>query len=171
MREKEHQREATLERMMNMYADLLVGLCVGLLGDADMAQDAVQETFLKAWRALPSFRGRDQASEKAWLCRIAVNQCRSMRRSKWFRHVNRSLVLEELPQQVENQPEEIGLYRAIFHLSAKYREVIMLRFYEQIPVDQMAGILHITASSVYRRLEAAKKELNQEMERQAKEDE
>ena len=47
-----------------------------------MAQDAVQETFFKAYKALDSFRG--ESTEKTWLYSIAFNVCRDMRRSAWF---------------------------------------------------------------------------------------
>ena len=68
--------EETLERMVGEWQLPLLRTCCAVLGSEDLAKDAVQETFLKAYRGLPSFRG--ECSEKTWLMRIAVNVCRDM---------------------------------------------------------------------------------------------
>ena len=73
------------------------------LRDRDMAQDAVQETFLKAYKALGSFRS--ESTEKTWLYSIALNVCRDMRRSAWFRYVDRRVTLDHLPDPVEPVPD------------------------------------------------------------------
>jgi RNA polymerase sigma-70 factor (ECF subfamily) len=70
-------REA-LERLVALHHRTLLALCHTLLGHAEDAEDAVQETFLRALRALPGFRG--DATVRTWLCRIAVNVCRNWRR-------------------------------------------------------------------------------------------
>ena len=77
--------EQTLVRLMTAYGTDIKRLCLCLLNDSFLAEDAAQETFVKAWRNLPGFR--QECSEKTWLCRIAVNTCRSMQRGFWFRSV------------------------------------------------------------------------------------
>ena len=67
-------QELWLENAMAQYEAPLLRLCCALLGDAALAEDAVQDTFVRAWRALPHFRG--DSSEKTWLTHIAVNVCR-----------------------------------------------------------------------------------------------
>ena len=79
--------EETLTRMVGEWQLPLLRTCCAVLGSEDLAKDAVQETFLKAYRGLPSFRG--ECSEKTWLMRIAVNVCRDMLRSSWFRTIDR----------------------------------------------------------------------------------
>ena len=69
-------RELWLENAMAQYETPLLRLCCALLGDAALAEDAVQDTFIRAWRALPHFRG--DSSEKTWLTHIAVNVCRDL---------------------------------------------------------------------------------------------
>ena len=88
-------REARLNELMLTHEKELTRLCCLYLHDALLAQDAVQETFLKAYRRLDSFRG--EASEKTWLYRIAVNTCRDMARGGWFRHVDRAVEIETCP--------------------------------------------------------------------------
>ena len=90
-------REARIEHMVTLYQLPLLRLCVMYLHDREQAKDAVQETFLKAYRNLDSFRG--DASEKTWLTRIAINTCRNMHRSGWFRHMDRSIT----PEMIEGR--------------------------------------------------------------------
>ena len=68
--------ETELCRMMDEYSSMLVGICAILLDDRDLAQDVVQETFIRVYKKMDSFRGARPESEKAWLTRIAVNLCR-----------------------------------------------------------------------------------------------
>jgi RNA polymerase sigma-70 factor, ECF subfamily len=64
---------AALDQLLALHKRPLLGLCCGILGHADDAEDAVQETFLRALRGLASFRG--DAAFSTWLFRIAVNVC------------------------------------------------------------------------------------------------
>lgn len=61
--------EQELHRLMDAYSGALMGVCIVLLSDYHQAQDIVQETFVKAWRAGPL----RPETEKAWLIRVAVN--------------------------------------------------------------------------------------------------
>lgn len=79
----EQDRQETLTRLMEEHGDRLYRLCLLLLRDPHLAEDAVQDTMLKAWRGLDRFEAR--ASEKTWLTAIAVNVCRDYRRLYWYR--------------------------------------------------------------------------------------
>lgn len=72
------RHEQTLNRLVERYQTDLLRMCYLNLRDAELARDAVQETFLKAYRSMEHFRGDCQ--EKTWLMRIAINTCRDMRR-------------------------------------------------------------------------------------------
>lgn len=72
--------EAELARMMEQYGARLVAVCALMLGDRDLAQDIVQETFIRAYQRLECFRGERQESERAWLTSIAVNLCKNERK-------------------------------------------------------------------------------------------
>ena len=73
----------TIEELIDQHGDGILRLCLLFLGDRQLAEDAFQETFLRAWKHLPGFRG--DSSPKTWLTRIALNTCRSMLRTGWFR--------------------------------------------------------------------------------------
>ena len=76
-------REQELVRLVDAYQFSLRRMCCAILRDRALAEDAVQETFLKAYKTLDTFR--KESSEKTWLMRIAINTCRDFRRSAWFR--------------------------------------------------------------------------------------
>ena len=154
-------RDATLTRMMQQYAKELTGLCTALLKDRDLAQDAVQETFLRAYRAMDGYRG---GSEKAWLTSIAVNVSRNMRRTAWFRARRHSVPIDDRVPARANE-EERGLYAAVEALDCRSREVILMRYYQEMTVHEIAAALRVTESAVYKRLESAKQRLRKILER------
>ena len=106
--------EAELSRMMETYGAMLTGTCTVLLGDRHLAQDIVQETFIRAYKKMDSFRGERPESEKAWLTRIAVNLCRDERRKKWFRFEDRTIPVEMMTLSAPEASEEAQqLYAAV----------------------------------------------------------
>lgn len=159
-------READLVRMMQTYGDQLVGLCTGLLGDYSLAQDVVQEAFIKAYQHMDSFRGENEGSERAWLTRIAVNLCRDQQRTRWFRFVDRSVSYDMLPERGETIDDtHRHLLHAVQQLPGKYREVILLHYYQDLQVSEIAKTLGLSESSVYRRLDSARQKLKTKLER------
>ena len=159
-------REATLRRMMQAYGGMLVGLCTAMLGDASLAQDVAQETFIRAYYKMDGLRAERAGSEKAWIARIAVNLCRDQRRAKWFRYVDRRVTPEMLPDASgEASDEDRRLFAAVQSLPGKYREVVLLRYYQDMDASEIAASLGINPSSVYRRLEKARQSLKKTLER------
>lgn len=109
--------EERLEHMVILYQLPLLRLCYAYLHDEELARDAVQETFLKAYRYLHTFR--EDASEKTWLNRIAINTCKDLRRSAWFKHVDRRVALDKLPEPAAPvKSEELNLTAEIMKLPA-----------------------------------------------------
>lgn len=142
-------REEMLAHMIAQYEVSVLRTCYMYLRDRQLAEDAKQETFLKAYKALSNFRG--ECSEKTWLMRIAINTCRDMKRSAYFRFVDRRMAMDELPVVVKEFDfgEADDLTKAIMELPAKYKEVILLHFYQDMTFREIAGTLDIA----YQRLE------------------
>lgn len=152
-----------LEDAMAQWEVPLLRTCYLLLRDAALAEDAVQETFLKAWRAHGAYRR--EASEKTWLMRIAVNTCRDLLRSRWFRRVDRTVDMDDLPEPSESfaEPDDT-LTRAILSLPDSLRQVITLRYYQGLSVQEVAEVLRIHRRTVHYRLDKAERILRDALE-------
>lgn len=145
----------SIEEMMERYGDDILRLCLLYLGDRQLAEDAFQETFIKAWRGRETFRG--ESGEKTWLSHIAVNTCRDMLRSGWFRQMRRSVPVDAAfgvaaPQAAESAP----VRDAVLALPGKYREVIVLYYDQGMKQREIAQMLHLPVNSVSTRLRRAR---------------
>ena len=157
------RRDEWLERAMEKWEVSLIRVCYAYLGDSALAEDAVQETFLKAWKGFDSFRGASQ--EKTWLMRIAINTCKDVRRSAYFRHIDRKTSLDELPEGTYPfAMQDDTLTRAIMALPPRLKEAVLLCWYQELTAEETAQALGISRSTVYSRLEKAKRLLKKELE-------
>ena len=91
----EDNRREQINRLMLLYEKDILKLCFGYLHNVDLAREAMQETFLKAYTRWHTFRG--EASEKTWLTHIAANTCRDHLQSAWFRHRRLDVPADSLP--------------------------------------------------------------------------
>ena len=159
----DNDKEAVIRRMIDEHQTSLTRLCYLYLHDVQLAEDAVQETFLKAYRTLESFRG--DASAKTWLSRIAMRTCCDMRRTFWFRRVDRCVTPEMLPEgAAEADEDETALTLAVMNLPPKEREAVLLYYYQDMNVSEIAATLGITQPTVSYRLKRAREKLRQELE-------
>lgn len=154
-------REEALRRIMAQYKNDLMRMCVAYLKDSALAEDAVQETFVKAYKAMATFRG--DSGEKTWLMRIAINTCRDMRRERWFRFVDRSVTADALPMQTDSQ-EDYALMEAVMSLPCRHKEVVLLYYYQGLNLQEIAEALGIAVSTVSVRLKKAREKLRRELE-------
>jgi len=150
-------REQRLRGWIEAYADSLLKTCYVYLNDRGLAEDALQETFLKAWNHMEDFERKGIANEKAWLTRIAVNTCRDLRRGAWFRHVDPCQSLEELPPRlVAVEAEDHTLAMDICRLKDKYKQVVLLYYFQGMTLQETAQALDLPLSAVHRRLRKAR---------------
>lgn len=159
----DNDKEAIIRQMVETHQTPLMRLCYLYLHDVQLAEDAVQETFIKAARTLDKFRG--EASMKTWLTSIAMRTCCDMRRSFWFRRMDRRVTPEMLPNPVQSPlEEETALTVAVMNLPQKEREVILLYYYQDMNVNEIARALGVTQPTVSYRLKRAREKLRQELE-------
>lgn len=157
LQEKATPREIrSVEELIDAYGDDLLRLCVLYLGDRQLAEDAFQVTMTRAWRQLSSFRG--ESSEKTWLSHIAANVCRDMLRSRFMRFRKRCQPLEAMPELAQMpEDERRGDVRdAVLALPGKYREVIVLAYFEDMKQREIAQALRLPVNTVSTRLRRAK---------------
>ncbi|MBQ6805760.1 MAG: RNA polymerase sigma factor [Clostridia bacterium] len=157
------ERIARLERLMAAHGTDIIRLCALQLGDMDQAEDAAQDTFVKAWRALPRFKG--ECSEKTWLFRIAINTCRDYQRTGWFRHMDRRLTPDDLPLAGQGDaPFFRGeITELVLALPGKQKEAVLLRYYQEMPLEEMARVMGISVSTVKRLLKKANEALRRKL--------
>lgn len=154
--------EHTLNRLISQYHTPLFRMCCVILRDTTAAEDAMQETFLKAYRGLTAFRG--DSSEKTWLTSIALNVCRDMRKSAWFRHMERRVTPEELLIPAPQQDEDaLALGQAIADLPEKYRVAVLLYYYQDMTLQETANLLKTTPSNISKRLARAREMLRRQL--------
>lgn len=148
-------REEILSEWMEQYGDLITRTCCLYLGDRGLAEDAAQETFLRAWKSMAQFEGRNNATPKSWLIRIAINTCKNIRRTAWFRKTDRSVTPEELPLPAAE--EDRTLLLTVQSLPDRQREVVILRYYHGMSLDETARTLGLSRSTAFHRLQKALK--------------
>ncbi|MCD7748575.1 MAG: RNA polymerase sigma factor [Oscillospiraceae bacterium] len=145
---------ADVERMVREHGDMLFRICLSVLGNDSDAEDAVQETAVKYMLKAPAFQS--PAHEKAWLIRVAVNQCRDIGRSR-ARHPQTGL--EQVLGYVS--PESSGVMEALMELPERYKIVLLLYYVEEYPVKDIAGMIGRTPSAVKMRLQKGRRLLEE----------
>ena len=157
------RKDERIERMVNLYQLSLLRLCVMYLHDEEQAKDAVQETFIKAYRNLDNFRA--DASEKTWLTRIAINTCKDLMKSAWSRNTDRSVTPENLPEGAAPFDEQDDtVTRAVLALPEDLKGVTLLHWYQGLTLKEMQKVLRLPRSTVNYRLKKAKAILKKELE-------
>ena len=162
----EDAREQALVRLMEQYGDSIKRMCCVYLRDLGAAEDAAQETFIKAYDHIEALLRGEIMNERAWLSRIAINTCKDMLRSSWMRHIDRRRAIEELPLAAPPQHQEsLELTEAILALPPKLKDIVLLHFYQGLSLRTCAQILDISAPTASRYLAKAMKRLRLDLER------
>ena len=157
-------RSALLSAWYDDYGTLILRTCYLYLGNRADAEDALQETLLKAWRHMDQYEARNHCSAKSWLLRIAVNTCRDMLRTPWARHIDHAATLDTLPEIQTAPAQDRELLMDVMALPIRYREVVLLYYYHGMTAKEAAYVLHTSESTVSRRIAKACQVLKEHME-------
>ncbi|MBE5795183.1 MAG: sigma-70 family RNA polymerase sigma factor [Clostridiales bacterium] len=157
------QDTSRLEALMNQHGSAILRFCTLQLRDAKLAEDAAQDVFVKAWKAMDRFQGR--SSEKTWLYRIAINTCRDYQRTGWFRWMDRSVTPEDMLQTGWDEPrfDHLPITRAVQTLPPKWRTAVYLRYCEGMKLSEVAALQQVSEATVKRWLSRAAAALRQEL--------
>ena len=160
------------DELVEEYQSLVYALAFRILGDAEDARDATQETFLKVYRHFARFRG--EASLKTWICRIAINQARSTER--WWRRRHRGnttsldaplglnreddrllgdcLESDAISPEAEALARERGrrIESALCDLKKDFRIAVMLRDIEGLSYEEIAYVTEVSVGTVKSRI-------------------
>ena len=163
-REQATGREATFLALADEHLDASYRLARAILSDPAEAQDATHDAFVQAWRKWSTLR--DPARFQPWFDRILVNICRNrLRRSARWQATDISsevaLAAGDAIGQA-NDRDEIGA--AIASLPPDQRVVVALRYYRDLPIEEIASRLGVPAGTVQSRLHYALKRLHVALE-------
>ncbi len=151
--------------LIERYSDPLYRHAFGMTGSADVAEDILQVSFIKAFHHLAEVRGRFDA----WVFRIVANGCKD-----WLKNIRRShLSYEEddQPSSLETPDEELDrgelrrdLDRALSALPASLREAFVMKHVEGRSYEEMAGLLEATVGALKMRVHRAREALQKLLE-------
>ena len=158
--------EAAFEDMVAAHQAEVTQLAYRLLGWSGEVDDVVQEVFLAAYLHRSRFRG--ECSPRTWLFTITINECRSFqRRQAVRRRLFARLTAEPLPGSAcpsECQGDHLDrMRRALLRLPPKYREPVVLRYLQEMSIEQIGQVLKISVNAVHVRLNRARARLREVM--------
>jgi RNA polymerase sigma-70 factor (ECF subfamily) len=145
--------------LIDPLLDQAYRLAAVMLGDRSAAEDAVQEASIKAWRKLRQFRG-DAQSLKPWFLSIVANECRMARRTRWFSVIRVADVPAQAPEESDSSSD---LRRALMRLAPDERLPLVLHFYLDLPLDEVARTLRVSQSAAKSRIYRAAKRLRADL--------
>lgn len=154
---------ASFEALVQAYQTRVFRMILAIAGNHEDAEDALQETLLQAYRALPRFRG--DASFSTWLYRIALNTTRNWLRSQSRASSERfarrlAHIGPEVPPRADEgliaQDRRQFMRNALLALPDHYRDALLLRHYEDMTYEQIAAVLDIPIGTVRSRIAQAR---------------
>jgi len=135
-------------------------LAAVMLADRSAAEDAVQEASIKAWRKFRQLRG-DLKSLRPWFLSIVANECRMARRQRWWSVIK----VADVPssQTSAEAGATSDLHQALLTLSPEERLPLVLHFYLDLPLDEVARALQVSPSAAKSRIYRAAKRLRSDL--------
>lgn len=167
---KEKNKDA-LEKIIDCYGDKLLKTAYTYMKNEAKAKDIVQKVFIKLYYKINMFR--EKSSLYTWLYRITINECKSRLRKWSYKNIFYSNKVTEISDMkksesgYENMPENRVLekekknevYQIILNLKAKYRIVIVLYYYHELKIKEIAEIVEEKEATIKTRLFRARKKL------------
>jgi len=161
--------DSAFDRIVERHSAAIAAFANRLLGWPQDVEDIVQDVFVAAFAGLKKFRG--DCHLRTWLFTITINRCRSYR----YRHILRlrRTTLEQTDPALacDRDAEEAAMAaetfdrvrRAVRALPAKYREVVILRYLQELETNEICEILRISPNVMQVRLNRARKRLREDL--------
>ncbi len=151
------------EELIDTYGEKLLRLAYMVVGDKQVAEDVVQESFLALYKNLHNFRGESRLG--TWLSRITLNKAKNKVRPKILQKISylweiKAIDTAPLPQDSYERKESQAIVKEIlFSLPLKYRNTLYLYYYEEMKIKDIAQVLDISQSGVKARLQRGKEQM------------
>lgn len=138
-----------VQYLVEKYSDMLIRIAFTHMKNLGDAEDIVQSVFLKYREKKPSFENEEH--EKAWLIRVCINFCKNNSKSFWFK---KTTGLDDGMYSFNNQEHEV--MNAVTRLPIKYRGVVLLFYFEDYSIAEIATILRQKNSTIGSQLHRAR---------------
>ncbi len=155
--------DLSFEDLYHLYATDVLRMAYYYLGDRQKAEDVTQDVFVRLMTRTPEL---EAGREKAWLLKVAVNCCRDIWRSSWWKKVilgHPAFELFPAPDEMDDLAEAAEMAERINALPAVFKEVVLLHYYQGFGITEIAEILHVAEGTVSSRLNRARARLKEEM--------
>jgi len=164
--------EDAFAALFHKHKNLVYKTAYLMLGNANEAEDALQEVFVKVYRSLATFQP-SKATFTTWLHRITVNYCLNRKRKRRLSvlsldEIPPASLRDHSPSADERLGEEEAVQQVLSRLSDKQRAVVILRYYWNLSYAEIAQTLGVPLGTVRSRLNLALKTLHRELERTTK---
>ncbi len=156
------------DQLVERYRDRVFSLAFRILGDSDWAQDLMQESFLRAYTRLAMYDPRQ--SFATWLLCITARLCLNARRDRHTEQQRMERALKAMPptltieEQLYERERHRTLQRLILRLPIQQRTALLLHYYEEFPLQQVAEVMGVPIGTVKTWLYRARENLRQWME-------
>lgn len=144
----------------NNYGEMLYKIAFLYLGNADDSEDVLQDTFIKLLYNSPGFK--DENHKKAWLIRVTQNNCKNLLKS--FARKNISYDDLQIPSLSADDDLKMDVVKQVISLPVKYKSAIILYYYNDYSVSEIAHILKISKSAVKMQLKRGRELLKIKLE-------
>ncbi|MGM0396424.1 MAG: RNA polymerase sigma factor [Bacillota bacterium] len=163
--------EQAFVQLMQLYGNKLLGTCYLILKDREEAEDVVQETFVRVFKNIKSFKR--SSNLYTWIYRIAINISRDkLRKRSYDLSLNEEIIGDEnIESLVEHKLELVELKSRLAALNPIYREVLVLFYYQELSIAEISNLLNEKEGTIKSRLSRARNILAQEIQRGGTEDE
>ncbi|WP_349409213.1 sigma-70 family RNA polymerase sigma factor [Pseudalkalibacillus sp. SCS-8] len=153
-----YPKDEVIELLMDQYGEKLTRLAYTYVKDWGKAEDIVQEVFVTCYTKLDTFRG--ESSVKTWIYRITINRCHDYHRTWSFRNL---LFTDKISRMMKGdlhtpesdliaKDEKQMVAKQVLSLPIKYREMLLLYYFEELSVQEISVMLLINESTVKTRL-------------------
>ena len=162
------QNSNIIENLISLYGNDVLRIATAYIRDSSIAEDIFQEVFIKVSKNIHKFKG--ESSERTWIIKITINTCKDYLKSAWNKKVisientkeeSKDTLFEE---NVINKEKANNIVKEILNLSVKYKEVILLYYYQNFSTAEIAKILSIPEASVRTRMKRAREMLKEKVQ-------
>ena len=168
MEQNEMSREETVEWLMDEYGKKVVRLAYTYLKQEQLAEDVAQEVFIRCYQKFDAFR--HESSYQTWIYSITVNLCKDRLKSWSFRNLvfsdffsSRSITHHTPESKVLHLEEKTELSQSVLGLPIKYREIMILFYYEEFTYKEIEDLLGVSSQTIKSRLHRGRNMLRKKL--------